>query len=77
MCIRDRFGEAAEKFQKAIPDNIDKKAFSGLYDATVYAMEIAGVGDTVLLSPAATSYDEFSSFEERGNFFKRMILRVF
>lgn len=71
------FGEAAKKFQEAIPHNIDKKAFSGLYDATVYAMEIAGVGDTVLLSPAATSYDEFSSFEERGSFFKRMILRVF
>jgi UDP-N-acetylmuramoylalanine--D-glutamate ligase len=71
------FGEASEKFQEAIPDNIDKKAFSGLYDATVYAMEIARAGDTVLLSPAATSYDEFSSFEERGSFFKRMVLEGF
>lgn len=31
-------------------------------------------GDMVLLSPAATSFDEFLDFEERGEFFRRAVL---
>ena len=30
--------------------------------------------DTVLLSPACSSFDEFSSYMERGDFFKKSIL---
>ena len=42
-------------------------------DAVAAAISLAKEGDTVLLSPAHTSYDCFSSFEERGNLFKRII----
>ena len=42
--------------------------------AVELAIKKAKTGDTVLLSPAASSYDEFSSFEERGNSFKSLIL---
>ena len=45
----------------------------GLREAVRYAMENASYGDTVLLSPASTSFDAFSSFEERGNKFKEFI----
>lgn len=31
-------------------------------------------GDVVLLSPACTSWDQFSSFEQRGDLFKKMVL---
>lgn len=37
-----------------------------LEDAVRRAAEIAVAGDTVLLSPAATSFDAYRSFEERG-----------
>ena len=30
--------------------------------------------DTVLLSPSCSSFDEFSSYEDRGNFFKKAVL---
>ena len=41
-----------------------------------HAHKIAKSGDSVLLSPAATSYDLFSSFEERGNRFKKTITDI-
>lgn len=37
------------------------------------AHEKAVSGDVVLLSPASTSFDMFSNFEERGNLFKKLV----
>lgn len=39
------------------------------YDA---ALTLAKSGDTILLSPAGSSYDEFKNYEERGTFFKKL-----
>ena len=32
---------------------------------------------TILLSPAAASYDQFNNFEYRGNYFKNLIIKKF
>ena len=37
------------------------------------AYSLSKNGDTVLLSPAAASYDMFSSFEERGKVFMKIV----
>ena len=42
-------------------------------EAVEKAREIAREGDTVLLSPACTSFDAFKNFEERGNTFKKIV----
>ncbi len=32
---------------------------------------------TILFSPASASYDQFKNFEERGNYFKKLIFKKF
>ncbi len=42
-------------------------------DAVITAQRAAEEGDTVILSPASTSFDRFKNFEERGNVFKKIV----
>ena len=70
------FGEAEDKFAAIFGERCIK-AHGGLGRAVARAAEISRVGDTVLLSPGATSYDEFRSFENRGDEFKRLVKQTF
>lgn len=44
--------------------------------AAALAVKIANPGDTVILSPAHTSYDRFENFEKRGEYFKKIIEEI-
>jgi UDP-N-acetylmuramoylalanine--D-glutamate ligase len=45
-----------------------------LEGAVTHAAELARAGDVVLLSPACASYDQFESFEQRGETFRGLVL---
>lgn len=66
-------GECREEIVSAIKGCCDIAVIDGFEDAVLYGASVAKRGDVLLLSPAATSYDEFSSFEERGEKFKEII----
>ena len=61
--------ECAKKYNKV------GQNFSTFEDACIFTMHEAKIGDVVLLSPACSSFDEFSSYAERGEKFKEIVLR--
>lgn len=65
------FGECRDIAQKK--SFLDGPSFAHLNEALQYTFKNVKSGDTVLLSPGGTSLDEFKSFEDRGNFFKRNV----
>lgn len=74
------FGEAGPRFFDALTheattlaSDIQIIAAQHLEDALDTAIAHARPGDTVLLSPACSSFDEFSGYEERGRYFKSLV----
>jgi len=63
------FGEAAADLEAALRDVVEVVRAESLADALARAAERASPGEVVLLSPACASFDEFASFEERGEHF--------
>ncbi len=65
-------GEAAEEFAAQLGDT--PHVISGTLEAAVKAAKAdAQAGDTILLAPACASFDQFESFEERGEVFEHLV----
>ena len=72
-------GFTMEKIRDAVNNSPIYKGEPEIFEAPDFkqavltAAKIAEPGDTVLLSPACTSFDRFKNFEERGNTFKAIV----
>lgn len=68
------YGETKNKIKEfADNNNVNCYVLENLNEAVNKAYEIAESGDTVLLSPACASWDQFKTFEERGELFKNLV----
>ena len=68
------YGEAGERFYGAFAASpVECHLEAGMKQALERACEIARSGDAVVLSPACASFDEFDSFEHRGEVFKECV----
>ncbi|MEM9138893.1 MAG: cyanophycin synthetase, partial [Pseudomonadota bacterium] len=65
-------GEAASDFAKTL-GAVPHALCGELENAVQLAREEAVTGDTVLLSPACASFDQFPSFEARGDAFRALV----
>ena len=71
------FGEAGPQFSEELGDQVASKICARMQEAIQAAYEDAINSDAknpvVLLSPAATSFDQFKDFEERGDVFRHSV----
>jgi len=66
-------GEAKEKMHQVLKKSTSTFLVETLEEAVKRALKHALPGDTILLSPACSSFDMFKNYEERGNTFKTLI----
>jgi len=69
-------GSAREKIAEAWQDIIPLQTAATLNEAVELAFSNARRGETVILSPACSSYDMFNDFEERGRKFKEFVFKL-
>ncbi len=71
-------GEAKGMIKAAVMDQGFKNIYEvdDLVDAVNKASELATAGDVVLLSPACASWDQFPSYEHRGDLFCRQVNKI-
>jgi UDP-N-acetylmuramoylalanine--D-glutamate ligase len=70
------YGEAANEIEAVIRGHVELVRAPGLEQALERAAACARAGETVLLAPACASFDEFSSFEARGDRFSALARRL-
>ena len=67
------YGEARSALVEALQHSTTVIAVAEFEDAVECAGKKAQKGDVVLLSPACASFDQFVSYEQRGDTFKRLV----
>ncbi len=64
------FGETRDRFGDVFTH---QTSVDTMEEAVDLALGLAEPGDTILLSPACSSFDQFANYEERGRVFKDLI----
>lgn len=67
------FGAEGPRIAEALTGRVECDTRDRMVDALERASEVAQAGDTILLSPACASFDEFSGFAERGEVFAKWV----
>ena len=70
------FGEAAPRIVQELAGSVETRCFEDLEQAFATAVELAVPGDVVLLSPACSSFDQYQSYAQRGDHFKKLLRKL-
>ncbi|MGH7792090.1 MAG: UDP-N-acetylmuramoyl-L-alanine--D-glutamate ligase, partial [Thermodesulfobacteriota bacterium] len=70
------FGESRFRMQNELGGELETVLASTLEEAVGKALAKIAKGDTVLFSPACSSFDMFSSYEDRGRRFKEIVQNI-
>jgi UDP-N-acetylmuramoylalanine--D-glutamate ligase len=67
------FGEAGARIHEELGQLVPSRLLADLDAAFAAALAAAAPGDVVLLSPACSSFDQYLSYAQRGDHFKRLV----
>ena len=68
------FGQTKDRIKDfCLKNNIDVTVVDNIEQACKTAYNISALGDTILLSPACASWDQYEHFEQRGDDFKKAV----
>jgi len=70
------YGEARGRMERELSGAAPIVSADSLGEAVLKASGLAREGDVVILSPACSSFDQFRSFEERGESFRRAVMEL-
>jgi UDP-N-acetylmuramoylalanine--D-glutamate ligase len=75
------FGKNYKKFSLDLKNKIKFKTFSNLKETLIKVLKDVekdnSIKKTILFSPAASSFDSFKNFEDRGSYFDKLIKKYF
>jgi UDP-N-acetylmuramoylalanine--D-glutamate ligase len=70
------YGEACPTVSREIANKSNVTFTDNLAEALMIANNMREAGDTILLSPGCASFDQFDSYEQRGEYFKSLVLNL-
>ena len=70
------YGDAGAEIKNQLNENFTVTYCEYFKDAMLTANNNSTAGDTILLSPACASFDQFSNYEERGNKFLEIFTKL-
>jgi UDP-N-acetylmuramoylalanine--D-glutamate ligase len=69
-------GECKERLNRVLGNHSQTFLVGSFEESVLFAYQKSRTGDTILLSPGNPSTDFFRDFEERGNYFKKLIYQL-
>ena len=66
-------GESKERINRDIGECTETFLIGTFEEAIFISYHKSRIGDTVLLSPGCSSFDIFNSYQERGNYFRKIV----
>lgn len=69
-------GQAKEKINRTLGDASETYLVGTFEEAVLLAYQKSRGGDIILLSPGCASYDMFRNYEERGDYFKKLVTQL-
>jgi UDP-N-acetylmuramoylalanine--D-glutamate ligase len=70
------FGEISDQLEILFSQVVETQAVDTLTEAVELSSKLAKHGDTVLLSPGTSSFDQFKGYEHRGDVFREAVLKL-